>query len=144
MAPFSVLDLSPIVEGDNAAQSFGHTVELAQHCERLGFRRYRLAEHHGMPGIAGAATAGLLGLLGPVVGNRLANTHVLVLKPHLRQRQALQACRSTPLGTVVGGPDGRLLLWPKVVANGQVGKVDAAPEEIGVFALKSRCWHAAA
>ncbi|WP_066341142.1 LLM class flavin-dependent oxidoreductase [Azohydromonas lata] len=61
MIPFSVLDLSPIVEGGDAAQSFRHTVELARHCERLGFRRYWLAEHHGMPGIASAATAVLLG-----------------------------------------------------------------------------------
>ncbi|MDZ5459806.1 LLM class flavin-dependent oxidoreductase [Azohydromonas lata] len=61
MIPFSVLDLSPIVEGGDAAQSFRHTVELARHCERLGFKRYWLAEHHGMPGIASAATAVLLG-----------------------------------------------------------------------------------
>ena len=60
MTPLSVLDLSPIVEGGDAAQSFRHTVELAQHCERLGFKRYWLAEHHGMPGIASAATAVLL------------------------------------------------------------------------------------
>jgi hypothetical protein len=53
-----------------------------------------------------------LGLLGPVVGNRFADTHVLVLKPHLRQRLTLQACRTTPLGTVMGGPDGRLSFVP--------------------------------
>jgi luciferase family oxidoreductase group 1 len=57
MIPLSVLDLSPIVEGGNAAQSFRHTRELAQHAERLGYRRYWLAEHHSMPGIASAATA---------------------------------------------------------------------------------------
>jgi luciferase family oxidoreductase group 1 len=61
MVPLSVLDLCPIVEGGDAAQSFRHTVELARHCERLGFKRYWLAEHHGMPGIASAATAVLLG-----------------------------------------------------------------------------------
>jgi hypothetical protein len=53
-----------------------------------------------------------LGLLGPVIGNRLADARSLVLKPHLCQRLALQACRSTPLGTVVGGPDGRLSFVP--------------------------------
>jgi hypothetical protein len=52
------------------------------------------------------------GLLGPAIGNRLADAQSLVLKPHLRQRLALQACRSTPLGTVVGGPDGRLSFIP--------------------------------
>ncbi|CAN5163953.1 LLM class flavin-dependent oxidoreductase [soil metagenome] len=61
MIPFSVLDLSPIAEGSDAAQSFRNTRDLAQHAERWGFRRYWLAEHHGMPGIASAATAVLIG-----------------------------------------------------------------------------------
>ncbi|UTY56027.1 LLM class flavin-dependent oxidoreductase [Massilia sp. erpn] len=55
--PFSVLDLSPIAEGSNAATSLRNTLDLAQHAERWGFQRYWLAEHHGMPGIASAATA---------------------------------------------------------------------------------------
>src|ERR1700687_4574192 len=57
MIPFSVLDLSPIVEGGNAAQSFRNTLDLAQNAEMLDYRRYWLAEHHSMPGIASAATA---------------------------------------------------------------------------------------
>jgi luciferase family oxidoreductase group 1 len=61
MIPLSVLDLSPIPEGSDAAASFRHTLDLAQHAERWGFQRYWLAEHHGMPGIASAATAVLIG-----------------------------------------------------------------------------------
>ena len=61
MIPFSVLDLSPITEGGDAAQSFRHTLDLARHAERWGYQRYWLAEHHGMPGIASAATAILIG-----------------------------------------------------------------------------------
>jgi luciferase family oxidoreductase group 1 len=61
MIPFSVLDLSPIVEGGDAAQSFRNTVDLARHAERWGYTRFWLAEHHGMPGIASAATAVLIG-----------------------------------------------------------------------------------
>ncbi len=57
MVPLSVLDLCPIVEGGDAAQAFHNARDLARHCERLGFRRYWLAEHHNMPGIASAATA---------------------------------------------------------------------------------------
>ena len=60
MIPFSVLDLSPITEGSDAAQSFRNSRDLAQHAERWGFRRFWLAEHHGMPGIASAATAVLM------------------------------------------------------------------------------------
>ncbi len=61
MIPLSVLDLSPILEGSDAAQSFRNTLDLAQHAEAWGYRRYWLAEHHGMPGIASAATAVLIG-----------------------------------------------------------------------------------
>jgi luciferase family oxidoreductase group 1 len=61
MIPFSVLDLSPILEGSTPAQSFKNTRDLAQHAETWGYKRYWLAEHHGMPGIASAATAVLIG-----------------------------------------------------------------------------------
>lgn len=61
MIPFSVLDLAPVCEGSDAAQSFRNTLDLARHAERLGYRRYWLAEHHNMPGIASAATAVLIG-----------------------------------------------------------------------------------
>ena len=63
MIPFSVLDLSPITEGSDARTSFHNTLDLAQSAERWGFQRYWLAEHHGMPGIASAATAVLLGYI---------------------------------------------------------------------------------
>ena len=61
MIPFSVLDLSPIVEGGDAAQSFRNTVDLAQHAERWDYNRYWLAEHHNIPSVASAATAVLIG-----------------------------------------------------------------------------------
>jgi len=61
MIPFSVLDLSPIAAGSDAAQSFRNTLSLAQAAERLGYHRYWLAEHHSMPGIASAATAVVIG-----------------------------------------------------------------------------------
>jgi luciferase family oxidoreductase group 1 len=59
--PFSVLDLSPITEGSDATQSFRNTLDLARRAEQWGFNRYWLAEHHGMPGIASAATSVLIG-----------------------------------------------------------------------------------
>jgi luciferase family oxidoreductase group 1 len=59
--PYSLLDLSPIVEGGTATQSLANTVDLARHAERWGYRRYWLAEHHNMPGIASAATSVVIG-----------------------------------------------------------------------------------
>jgi luciferase family oxidoreductase group 1 len=61
MVPLSVLDLSPIVEGRDAAHALRNTLDLARHAERWGYRRYWLAEHHNMPGIASAATSIVIG-----------------------------------------------------------------------------------
>src|SRR5688572_3510006 len=57
MVPFSILDLSPVVEGGTVAQSLANSRRLAQEAEREGYRRFWLAEHHGMRGIASAATS---------------------------------------------------------------------------------------
>src|SRR5882672_7817940 len=57
MVPLSILDLSPIVEGGDAGQSLRNSLDLARHVERLGYRRFWMAEHHNLPGIASAATA---------------------------------------------------------------------------------------
>ena len=61
MIPLSILDLAPIREGGSAADSFRTSLDLARHAETLGYRRYWLAEHHNMPGIASAATAVVIG-----------------------------------------------------------------------------------
>lgn len=61
MIPLSILDLSPIAEGSDARTSFQRSLDLAQHGERWGYNRFWLAEHHGMPGIASAATSVLIG-----------------------------------------------------------------------------------
>src|ERR687894_635080 len=57
MVPLSVLDLSPVPEGADAGQALRNSLDLARHAEALGYRRFWMAEHHNMPGIASAATA---------------------------------------------------------------------------------------
>jgi luciferase family oxidoreductase group 1 len=64
MVPLSVLDLAPIVEGADASQSFRNSADVARRAERLGYRRFWMAEHHSMPGIASAATAVALAYVG--------------------------------------------------------------------------------
>ena len=61
MPQLSVLDLSPIVEGGDAALALRNTLDLARHAEAWGYKRYWLAEHHNMGGIASAATAVVIG-----------------------------------------------------------------------------------
>jgi luciferase family oxidoreductase group 1 len=62
--PLSVLDLSPITQGSDAGASLRNSADLARHVERLGYRRFWMAEHHSMPGIASAATAVALAFVG--------------------------------------------------------------------------------
>ena len=57
MTLYSLLDLVPVVEGGNVSQALANAADLARHAESLGFTRYWMAEHHGMAGIASAATS---------------------------------------------------------------------------------------
>src|SRR4051812_29172087 len=70
MPTLSVLDLSPITEGSDAAAALRHSLDLAQHAERWGYTRFWVAEHHNMPGIASAATA-------VVIAHVAAGTHTI-------------------------------------------------------------------
>jgi luciferase family oxidoreductase group 1 len=60
MIPLSILDLSPVVEGETPRDALRNTIDLAQHAERWGYQRLWLAEHHSLPGVASAATAVVL------------------------------------------------------------------------------------
>ena len=82
MIPFSILDLAPINEGSDAAQSFRNTLDLARHAERWGYRRFWLAEHHGMPGIASAATAVLIGHVAAGTATILVGAGGIMLPNH--------------------------------------------------------------
>lgn len=64
MIPFSILDLSQVVEGGTVEESFRNTARMAQAAEKAGYLRYWLAEHHGMPAVASSATAVLIGHVG--------------------------------------------------------------------------------
>jgi luciferase family oxidoreductase group 1 len=63
VVPFSVLDLAPINQDSDAAHAFRNSLDLAQQAERWNYKRYWLAEHHNMPGIASAATAVVIGYI---------------------------------------------------------------------------------
>ena len=61
--PFSILDLSPIVEGGDPAQALRNTLDLAQHAERWGYHRFWVAEHHNIDAVATSATAVVIGYI---------------------------------------------------------------------------------
>jgi len=61
MTRYAFLDLVPVVEGGTVGEALAHAADLAVYAEALGFSRYWVAEHHGMAGIASAATAVVIG-----------------------------------------------------------------------------------
>src|SRR5690242_4631841 len=63
MVPISILDLVPVILGETPREALRKSLALAQQAEALGYRRYWVAEHHNMPGIASAATSVVIGHL---------------------------------------------------------------------------------
>jgi len=82
MMPFSMLDLAPITDDGSPAQSYARTVELARHAERLGCKRFWLAEHHGMSGIGSVATAVLIGHVAGATSNLRVGAGGIMLPNH--------------------------------------------------------------
>jgi len=61
--PFSILDLAPVPQGFTPGDALRNSLDLARHAEGWGYKRYWLAEHHNMVGIASAATAVAIGFI---------------------------------------------------------------------------------
>ncbi|MGK2908993.1 MAG: LLM class flavin-dependent oxidoreductase [Sphingobium sp.] len=64
MTKLSILDLVPVTQGSDVSTALANAADYARHAEALGYGRYWTAEHHGMPGIASAATAVVLAAIG--------------------------------------------------------------------------------
>ncbi|HET8782455.1 MAG TPA: LLM class flavin-dependent oxidoreductase [Pyrinomonadaceae bacterium] len=63
MVPVSILDLVPVILGETPREALPKSLQLARHAEALGYKRYWVAEHHNMTGIASAATSVVIGYL---------------------------------------------------------------------------------
>lgn len=82
MIPYSLLDLAPVAEGSDPGQAMRNSLDLARHAEALGYRRFWLAEHHNMPGIASAATAVLMGYVAGGTSTILVGSGGVMLPNH--------------------------------------------------------------
>ena len=83
----SVLDLASVREGGTVAESFRNTLTLAQHAEKWGYRRFWLAEHHNLVGIASAATSVLIGhVAGSTKTIRVGSGGIMLPSPFSRPR----------------------------------------------------------
>ena len=82
MSPLSILDLAPIVEGSDAGAALRQSIALAQHAEGLGYRRFWVAEHHNMDGVASSATAVLIGQLAAATSTIRVGSGGIMLPNH--------------------------------------------------------------
>jgi len=80
--PLSVLDLCPVPTGESIGEVIRRSVDLAVHAERWSFRRYWVAEHHNVPGIASAAPAVLVGQIASATSTMRVGSGGVMLPNH--------------------------------------------------------------
>ena len=135
MVKLSILDLCAIVEGGDARGAFQRSVELAQAAERLSFKRFWLAEHHNMPGIASAATSLVISHVAAATrtirvgagGIMLPNHAPLVIAEQFGTLATLYPGR-IDLG--LGRAPGSDQLTARALRRTLAGDVDAFPEDV--------------
>jgi luciferase family oxidoreductase group 1 len=135
VVPFSVLDLSPVVQGGTISQALQRTLDLARHVERLGYKRFWLAEHHNMPGIASAATSVVMGHVAAGTtririgsgGIMLPNHSPLVIAEQFGTLETLFPGR-IDLG--LGRAPGTDPLTARALRRGRTNNADAFPQDV--------------
>jgi luciferase family oxidoreductase group 1 len=135
MTRFSVLDLAPIIEGDSAGDALRKTVELAQHCEKWGYHRYWLAEHHNMPGIASAATAVVIGHVAAATQTMRLGAGGIMLPNHsplviAEQFGTLAALHPGRIDLGIGRAPGTDQITMRALRRNLAGEIDNFPQDV--------------
>ena len=135
MIPFSVLDLSPIVEGGDAGQALRNTLDLSRHAERWGYQRYWLAEHHNMAGIASAATAVVIGHVAAGTATIRVGAGGVMLPNHAplviaEQFGTLEALYPGRIDLGLGRAPGSDQLTARALRRNLAGDVDEFPQDV--------------
>ncbi len=135
MVPFSVLDLSPIAQGGTVAEALHRSRALAQHAERLGYRRFWLAEHHNMPGIASAATSVVIGHVAAGTSTIRVGSGGVMLPNHAplviaEQFGTLAALFPGRIDLGLGRAPGTDQLTARALRRGQANSADTFPQDV--------------
>ena len=135
MVPFSVLDLSPIAQGGTVADALHRSRALAQQAERLGYRRYWLAEHHNLPGIASAATAVVIGHVAAGTTTIRVGSGGIMLPNHAplviaEQFGTLAALFPGRIDLGLGRAPGTDQLTARALRRGQPNSADTFPHDV--------------
>ena len=135
MTPLSVLDLSPVPEGSDAGQALRNSTELARHAERWGYRRYWMAEHHNMAGIASAATAVALAHVAAATSTIRIGAGGIMLPNHAplviaEQFGTLAALHPGRIDLGVGRAPGSDQITARALRRTLAGDVDQFPRDV--------------
>lgn len=135
MVPLSVLDLAPIVQGGTVAEALHRSRELAQHAERLGYRRFWLAEHHNMPGIASAATAVVIAHVAAGTSTIRVGSGGVMLPNHAplviaEQFGTLAALFPGRIDLGLGRAPGTDQLTARALRRGRMDAADSFPQDV--------------
>jgi luciferase family oxidoreductase group 1 len=135
MTPFSVLDLSPIVDGGDAAQALRNTLDLARHAEAWGYRRFWLAEHHNMRGVASAATAVVIGYVAGGTSTIRVGAGGIMLPNHAplviaEQFGTLESLYPGRIDLGLGRAPGSDQVTARALRRTLAGDVDAFPQDV--------------
>ncbi|HJT11263.1 MAG TPA: LLM class flavin-dependent oxidoreductase [Dongiaceae bacterium] len=135
MIPFSVLDLSPIAEGKSAGDALRNTLDLARHAEQLGYRRYWLAEHHNMPGIASAATAVVIGQVAAATSTMRIGSGGIMLPNHAplviaEQFGTLESLFPGRIDLGLGRAPGTDMMTARALRRDLAANADRFPEDV--------------
>ena len=135
MIPLSVLDLSPVPEGSTAGEALRNSIDLARHAERWGYRRYWMAEHHNMAGIASAATAVALAHAAEATSTIRIGAGGIMLPNHAplviaEQFGTLAALHPGRIDLGVGRAPGSDQLTARAMRRTLAGDVDDFPRDV--------------
>jgi hypothetical protein len=135
MVPLSVLDLSPITERSDAGQALRNSLDLARHVEALGYRRFWMAEHHNLPGIASAATAVALAHVAAGTNTIRIGAGGIMLPNHAplliaEQFGTLAALHPGRVELGLGRAPGSDQITARAVRRALLGSVDSFPQEV--------------
>jgi luciferase family oxidoreductase group 1 len=135
MVPLSILDLAPVVQGSTVAESLARTLELARLAERLGYRRYWLAEHHNMPGIASAATAVVIAHVAAGTSTIRVGSGGVMLPNHAplviaEQFGTLESLFPGRIDLGLGRAPGTDPLTARALRRGQADSADSFPQDV--------------
>jgi luciferase family oxidoreductase group 1 len=135
MVPLSILDLAPIAQGSTAPEALRRALDLAQHAERWGYRRYWLAEHHNMPGIASAATAVVIAHIAAGTSRIRVGSGGVMLPNHAplviaEQFGTLEALFPGRIDLGLGRAPGTDPLTARALRRGNADTSDAFPRDV--------------